>query len=615
MVGSANAGDAQPSPHGAPAAVRSSTEIETIVHTWRLADKERWPSVLVIVLGLLASGLEGVSLALFVPLIQILTGHQPALPLGLLERGPAMAASDAGDQKQVLVLTIVGLLVASAVVNYVSMAYSSRLSLSFAHRLRGRIVRAVSSEPVWQVEASGSGELANSILGESWRACDALFAVLTAIIEACACALFITILVGFSGEYTAYLLLLTGLSALCVQLATRRLRRLSAASLASNEAYTLRVMEFIEALRVVRAYGREVFEERRFDRDGRRLTTVFVRMALVGGLVAPLTRIMALVTVGSLVMLAVARGDDLATLVGFLAVAYRMQPRVSAIIGQRAKLAGVSASVAALATTLSQRADPLREGGERYTGLKHEIVFERVDFTYPHASRPVLEDVSCRFRKGELAAVAGYSGAGKSTLVGLLLNFGHPERGAILVDGRPLARLCRADWHARLAFVAQDAAIFAGTVRENIAYGRLDADQGAIENAAREARAHDFIQQLPQGYDTVVGETGSRLSSGQRQRLALARAIVRDPDVLVLDEATSALDEPTERAIRKAIDRWRHDRLVIVIAHRRSTIEGADHVVVLHGGRVVDQGSPTVLAGRSQVFDELYRQRSTPNRT
>jgi subfamily B ATP-binding cassette protein MsbA len=186
------------------------------------------------------------------------------------------------------------------------------------------------------------------------------------------------------------------------------------------------------------------------------------------------------------------------------------------------------------------------------------------------------------------------------------LRFIEPERGRILVDGVPLNDIAPESWNRRIAFVEQNAYLFNASVRENIGYGDLEADVEAIRQAARIAQAEDFIEELEKGYDTMIGESGVRLSQGQRQRIAFARSLLRKPDVLILDEATNALDRPTERALRAAIEQAHDERAIIVIAHRRETIEAADQVVILDDGRVVAAGRPDDLARAEPLYAELY---------
>jgi subfamily B ATP-binding cassette protein MsbA len=238
--------------------------------------------------------------------------------------------------------------------------------------------------------------------------------------------------------------------------------------------------------------------------------------------------------------------------------------------------------------------------------LKQAIYFESVSLTYNPEDRPAIEDVSIEFKRGQTTAFVGPSGAGKSTIISLLCRFYEPTSGEIYVDDCPLKELNLRDWRQGIAIVTQDVHIFSGTVKDNIAYGRLEATEAEIFDAAKLANAHDFISQLPEGYDTKVGDRGVRLSGGQRQRIALARAIVRDPDILILDEATNALDSISENLIQEALNTLSQNRTVIVIAHRLSTIENADKIIVMEKGRAIEQGNLQHLLELDGLFAKLY---------
>ena len=236
------------------------------------------------------------------------------------------------------------------------------------------------------------------------------------------------------------------------------------------------------------------------------------------------------------------------------------------------------------------------------------VALERVAFRYP--SRPeiaALEGVSLTAAPGETVALVGPSGAGKSTLFQLLLRFYDPEAGRILVDGVAVDAMKPEDLRTRFALVPQEPIIFADTARENIRFGRPDADDAAVEAAANAAAAHDFLAALPKGYDTYVGERGVMLSGGQKQRIAIARAILRDAPVLLLDEATSALDAESERLVQQAVDRLSRDRTTLVIAHRLATVKRADRIVVMDQGRIVAEGPHDRLVAEGGLYARLAR--------
>jgi ATP-binding cassette, subfamily B, bacterial len=231
-----------------------------------------------------------------------------------------------------------------------------------------------------------------------------------------------------------------------------------------------------------------------------------------------------------------------------------------------------------------------------------------VTFRYPtRPDAPALHDVSLTIRPGETVALVGPSGAGKSTVLQLLQRFYDPQQGRILLDGIDLRDMARPDFRARMALVPQDPVIFATSARENIRFGRPEATDAEVEQAARAAAAHEFIVTLPKGYDTEVGERGMMLSGGQKQRIAIARAILRDAPVLLLDEATSALDAESERAVQQAFETLSKGRTTLVVAHRLATVKQADRIVVFDQGRIVAEGPHEVLVAQGGLYARLAR--------
>jgi ATP-binding cassette subfamily B protein len=238
--------------------------------------------------------------------------------------------------------------------------------------------------------------------------------------------------------------------------------------------------------------------------------------------------------------------------------------------------------------------------------VQGELVFENVSFAYSNGAE-VLRDINMTIAPGETIAVVGQTGSGKSTLMKLLLRFYSPTAGIIRLDGTDLTALKIPDLRAAFGLVSQDVFLFHGSVAENIAYGRPGADQAEIEAAAKAAEAHDFILQLPQGYDTIVGERGQKLSGGQRQRVSIARAVLKDPPVLILDEATSAVDNETEAAIQRSMQVITQGRTTLVVAHRLSTIVNANRIYVLDQGRVIEMGSHTQLLTDNGLYASLWK--------
>jgi subfamily B ATP-binding cassette protein MsbA len=295
-----------------------------------------------------------------------------------------------------------------------------------------------------------------------------------------------------------------------------------------------------------------------------------------------------------------------ATLLAFLTLVLRLLQPLKQLSQMRTTAQASLASAERLFEILDSPAEFQLDRGTRDTAeFEGDLRFEGVSFSYGDA--PVLKDIDLTARKGEVVALVGPSGSGKSTLVDLIPRFYEPAQGRIVLDGVDTREIKLPALRALTGIVSQETVLFHDTVRNNIAYGAPGQySQQQIEAAANAANAHSFIIELPQGYDTLLGERGTRLSGGQRQRLAIARALLTDPPILILDEATSALDTESERLVQEAIDRLLRGRTVFVIAHRLSTIARADQILVLDRGKIVEQGSHAELLARRGAYYRLY---------
>ncbi len=395
----------------------------------------------------------------------------------------------------------------------------------------------------------------------------------------------------------------------------RKLRREDGRVLDLAAEVNARIQETFSGIRLVKGSAAEDYERGRFRTLTGSYFAHFLRAERVRALAAPVTEMVA--ALGTIVVLwygtrLVLVGSELtgAAFLGFVALSTKLYRPIKylsklpamiqpAVVGGRRLFEYLDAPA-----RIRDQPDAIP-----FTGVEREIAFERVGFAY-REGRPVLEDVSLVVERGTMVAVVGPSGAGKSTLVDLLGRFLEVTSGRILIDGTDIRRFRLRSLRGMMGIVSQETVLFHDTVRANIAYGLPGAGAEEVENAARAAGAHEFIEALPDGYDTLVGERGTQLSGGQRQRLAIARAILRDPPILILDEATSALDAEAERRVRRALDRLREGRTVFVIAHRLSTVRDARAIFVLDGGRIVESGDHDRLMRAGGTYRRLHDMRS-----
>jgi len=388
--------------------------------------------------------------------------------------------------------------------------------------------------------------------------------------------------------------------------AGREARRLSSAMTASYG-------EMLLGARTTKTLAREEANLGEFQRLSTEMNQWSMRGAVLSSIYVPLMATLA-AGAGAIILwrgagdVLSAQGITLGTLIAFMQYAALFAQPVQELAQRFADILSASSAAERIATLLATEpaiADkPAAAPPARHAHI-HEMRFEAVDFWYREGV-PVLEGFSLAAQRGQTIALVGSTGGGKSTIVSLATRFYEPRAGRIAVDGVDLRDIPLAWLSERIGIVPQVAHLFAGTVRENIRYGRLEASDAEVERAAERVKAHAFIVGLEKGYDTEVGEGGERLSTGQRQLVALARAVLRDPDILVMDEATSSIDTATERLVQEGVDEVLKGRISFVVAHRLSTIRGATAILVIERGKVVEQGSHAELLARRGRYWELY---------
>jgi subfamily B ATP-binding cassette protein MsbA len=371
------------------------------------------------------------------------------------------------------------------------------------------------------------------------------------------------------------------------------------------------VQQGLESIRVVTAYGRQDLEEQRLAQVSRETVAAALAARRVKSLLSPTVALVAAACTAYVLW----RGTSLilqeAMTVGALTVFLAYLAKFFKPVQDLAKMSNTIAQTAVSIERVQAILDtddvvPERPDARSPGKVKGEIALEGVAFAYDPKA-PVLKDVNVKIAPGQFVGIVGPTGGGKSTVVSMIPRFYDPSKGRVLIDGADVKDLKLADLRGQIGFVLQDTVLFRGTIHDNIAYGRPDATEAEVIEAAKLANADEFIAKMPDGYHTMVGERGLTLSGGQRQRIGIARAIVRNAPILILDEPTAALDTESEKLVIEGLERLMKGRTVLTIAHRLSTIRGAHKIVVLKDGVVAEEGTHDELVARNGVYAELYR--------
>lgn len=584
----------------------------------------RWHIALIaLLLAFIASILEGVAASLVLPLLQFLGGNPTVnyhqLPNFIKFLLNIYLQFETSWQVYFLIISLLIITIIKNIVKYFSYINIKDLKLQVGLLLRQNCIEKILKIELPFYNQHQLGELLSYVNEHAMRS-----EILAGfILEIASDLLTIFILISLLFSLSTFLTIVAILNLIIVSAVLTKIisfvRFYGIKSAKAIENFSSNVTEIVVGIRTVKEF---TSESRELDRAKQVLQERYeaeLRACKYNAVVPSLTEtvgiavLLLLLALGSS-LLSKSQGTSLAVLLTHTMALLRILPRISHVNSMRSQISLLSGSLEAIYNFLSRTSGlHLPDGTQPYEKLKHELAFENVTFTYSSNSEPTLRNISFPLQKGTTTAIVGPSGSGKSTLADLVMRFHDPDTGSIKVDGLDLREFKLNSWRQAVAMVSQDTFLFNASVRENIAYGCPEATELEILEAAKKAYAYEFVKDLPQGFDTIVGNRGTRLSGGQRQRIAIARAILRNPDILVLDEATSALDSNSERIVQKALEQVSHDRTVMVIAHRLSTIEKANNIVVLSNGRVVEQGTHQELLALQGKYWSLYKSQAGAN--
>ena len=548
-----------------------------------------------LIFSVLAAAFEGFSIGFLLTFLQSLTNSADAEPIqtgitwfDIWILGINTSATSRMYRISILILLSTWL---RSGFDYFCSIYTESAQLHLADRLRKRMFEHLQALPLSYFVKTRSGELINTITTEIERLKQGFGGVAFVIIRGMAVAVYFVTMFLISWQLSIVSVLLFALLGVGLSTLNARVRESSFGISNANGAFHSTATEFINGIRTVHASGTQDFERQRFYGVSGQLLNASIKVAKAWTLVKPIASAIATTAIIGLIILSFTVFTlPVASLLTFFFVLMRVVPSIQDINGTVAFLSTLNGSLDNVKQLLeSDNQGYFQNGSAEFTKLNRSIDVVSVDFGY-EPSNLVLHNITLTLEKGKTTALVGASGAGKTTLADLIPRFYDPTQGHIHIDGIDLKDIDIYSLRKNMAVVSQDTFIFNTSVWNNIAYGTEHATEAEIKEAARLANALKFIEDMPQGFDTQLGDRGVRLSGGQRQRIAIARALLRDPQILILDEATSALDSVSERLIQESLEKLSVGRTVIAIAHRLSTIAKADKVVVMEGGYIVEQG-------------------------
>ncbi|MCX5721248.1 MAG: ABC transporter ATP-binding protein [Nitrospirae bacterium] len=565
---------------------------------------------LIVSAGIASNLLEGVGLALLAPMFSLAgmettgTPGPPSKILGWFQQATQAVGFSPTLGGVLIVLLAIFFLQSLVVILNERLVNSTRFQ--YAGFLRSTLYEAILTARWEFIAKQKTGILTNALTLDPIRAAAAFLNLMALVRECVAVLIYVSLALIFSWQMAVVAVGIAGAGLYLFRARVAKGQEYGAETTLAYARVQEEAVEKLASAKLVKGFGGVSDAADRFAKAVQALANVQIRdsrnRTMVGALYQPLTATLLLAGLyAALTVFKMPMSDIMVLLI----IVFRLTPRVSDLQMTMHEILSLLPSVAHVAdlTSLAQEHRE-RNGGVPFHGIQQGFRVDDAWFAYENKA-PVLRGVTLEVRKGETIAIVGPSGSGKTTMIDLLMGFIRPTQGDVLVDGVPLHQLNVNDWHRQCGYVPQEVSLFNETIRENLLWGKPTATAEEVEAAVRLSHADEFIQRLPQGYETVVGSRGVLLSGGQRQRLALARALIRKPALLILDEATSSLDTESEFMIQKTLETLARSMSVVIVAHRLATIQRADRIYVMEQGRIVESGSWTELTRAQGRFNEL----------
>ncbi|MCQ9207379.1 MAG: ABC transporter ATP-binding protein/permease [Omnitrophica bacterium] len=568
----------------------------------------------ILCLIIIASVFEGATFGMMIPLIQSMTNKSAPFLKNVFFTDYMNFSHSSVNQAGIISFIFVFmflLIIFKNVSSYVANISIGKLRFFMIRDLRTNLMNNLLDYDIKFFDHAKIGHIISSINAETQRMGDFIYACLNLtvfFVKICA-YLAVLFLISWKASIVVFALILTVL--LPIELIMRQLGKIGKRLSGALADYNYKLTEMLNGIRLIKASGTEIPEKANFKNVTNNIYRFRAKSVMYRHLVLPVSEISVFgLIVLCFIVIINTREVDVAKAFPFIATYLVTLTKALTQLGgfnnSRSQAVGQVAAFKSYENMLNPKGrKTIKSGNIKIEELKCAIELDSVNFSY-REGKQILKNVSIKIPKGKVTAFVGPSGAGKSTIVNLIARFYDINSGRILVDGIEFEKLSLKDWRNKIGFVSQDIFLFNDSVKNNISYGHGRVSEEEAVLAAKAAGVHDFITGLPEGYDTMLGERGVKLSGGQKQRISIARAILRNPEILILDEATSSLDTETEKLITEAINNLTRGRTVIAIAHRLSTILHADNIVLIDKGEVVETGTHMELFGKNGLYRKLY---------